>query len=172
MTKYEGPLRPKLMPLLVRKAYQAWFSQRERCRSPKHASYKYYGAKGVKVKYEAREFINWYLAEHSKKIFSRPSVGRIDHSKDYEFGNIEIIERGENTREMLRRTGGNKCGDPTVLVFEDKTLVFCSLGKAAKHLGCGHATLQDRLSAKGPARRGNRKFPCDVYHMDDFLRGV
>ncbi len=169
--KYLGPLRPAKMSIPQRKAYQVWFSQRDRCSSQKHASYKYYGAKGIKVKYGSREFMDWWVAEYEKCNYKKPSVGRIDHSKDYEFGNIEMLERGDNTREMLARTGGNKCGTPVVLVFEDRTMAFCSMSKAAKSLGTHHSTLQDRLNRKTAARPSNRKFDCDVMTMDKFLGG-
>lgn len=171
MTKYEGPLHPPDMEKTARKGYQVWCNQRERCSSRKHNSYKYYGAKGVEVRYSSRDFVAWYIHQRGLRKFKKPSVGRIDHSGHYEFGNIEMIERGDNTLEMLKRTGGNKVGITTALVFKDKTMAFCSVGKAAKHLGTRHSILQERMKYKPFAKPGNkpRKFDCEVMTLDNFL---
>lgn len=158
------------MAFLERKAYRVWSSQRERCSSDKHPSYKYYGGKGVRVKYGSRDFISWFVNEIKNKNPISPSVGRIDHSKDYEFGNIEMVERGDNTREMLARTGGNKCGTVTVFVFEDRVEAYRSLSHAARSIGASPASVMERIKTNaGPKYEGHRKYNCEMMSLEEFM---
>lgn len=170
---YAGTLHLPDMDPLVRKAYSIWSNQKYRCNNIKCKEFKYYGAKGIKVKYSPREFIGWYLAEHKKKMPKKPSIGRIDHSKNYELGNIELVEAGENTREMLMRTGGNKQGDPIVCVYPDKTVAYRSMGYAAKALGTNASTLLIRIrnKKKNKSRVLRRKMNFEICALDDFLKG-
>lgn len=171
MKSYDGPLRPKIMDTPSRKAYQVWCNQRERCRSHKHVSYKYYGGKGVTVKYGPREFIAWYVSQLESNNFKRPAVGRIDHGGHYEFGNIEMVEGSDNTREMIKRTGGNAVGTAVVLVFEDVTHAFCSASKAAKFLDMTHSSLLERMQRRPFSKKGKkpRKHNCEIMSLDKFL---
>lgn len=100
-----------------------------RCNSKNVRSYKYYGAKGIKVEYSKREFIQWFLdnyEESDKKVH----IGRIDHSKNYSFDNIEIQSARENILERIDR-----CGPPSdssrkkVLIKKNKVLFCTALSK-------------------------------------------
>ncbi len=110
MKNYTGPLDNEVeTPDLVKKAYQSWLDQRKRCYNKKSKSYKWYGAKGIKQEYSSREFVNWYLSQIKLKKYKRPVIGRIDHSGNYKFDNIEIQESADNAREMLNRVGHEIC---------------------------------------------------------------
>lgn len=97
---YKGSLsRRKKLPLVVRKAQISLRAQRSRCTNPNDHNYKNYGAKGIKVEYETRVFVGWYIKNFIKLKLKDPTVGRIDHSKNYSIDNIEMQERSENSRE-------------------------------------------------------------------------
>lgn len=101
MKEYVGPLCIRKMTWAAGKAYASWLQQRHRCNYKKHPSYKYYGAKGVSVKYSSREFVAWWVKTvgNSKAIVV---CDRIDPSGDYEFGNIQLISKSENSRKVYR----------------------------------------------------------------------
>jgi len=101
--KYEGPLDYKKMSRLEKRAYETWANQRSRCNSKKDPSYKTYGARGIKVEYSSREFIGWYLREIKKVNMKRPSVGRVDHDKNYSLSNIKVEEFSDNSVESRSR---------------------------------------------------------------------
>jgi len=105
--EYVGPIRTKDTPKTVNRAYSSWKDQRRRCSNPKRRDYRWYGAKGIKVEYTARQYIKWYL-EHIKTFEGTcPTVGRIDHSMNYTLGNIELIDMVDNLKERNERAGWN-----------------------------------------------------------------
>lgn len=163
-------MKRKVVPVREQYARKVWLGQRDRCSNPKNKLFKYYGAKGVQVKYCVNDFIKWWVAERAKRTNGKFVVGRIDHDGHYEFGNIEMVESGENTREMLRRTGGNAVGVPVVLVGEQMTHVFCSASKAAKFLGTRHSVVLERIetNTKKP-KPWKRKYPYDFYTFEQFF---
>lgn len=105
MKIYEGLLNEKKgkMPFLARKAYMSYLCQRRRCYVKSNARYKTYGAKGIRVKYTAREYIGWYMESFKDFRGKFPCVGRIEHSKDYCFSNIRFEEIADNSREAITR---------------------------------------------------------------------
>ncbi len=103
--EYKGPLHAPIMEPLARKALETIVDQRRRCSNPKNSGYKTYGAKGIKVEYTSRQFIAWYLENIKKFKGKKPSVGRIDHSKNYTFDNIEIQSCSDNAKERCDRLG-------------------------------------------------------------------
>ncbi len=74
-----------------------------RCSNPQDARYKNNGAKGVRVLYKRYPFIKWWV--ESLKTFKGtiPTTGRKDHDGNYEFANIEMQDKSENSRERSRR---------------------------------------------------------------------
>lgn len=96
--------RGKMSPV-VKKAYDTWATQRQRCRDPKTESYPHYGARGIKVEYTSREFIDWFLKESEGRDLSQLSVGRKDHDKNYSLDNIEMVTKSENSSERYKRAG-------------------------------------------------------------------
>lgn len=105
MKLYSGLLGKHRMSGDAQVGYNVWSHQKERCNRVKHKSYKFYGAKGIRVEYSSREFVTWYLEQIKKFKGDKPSVGRIDHSKNYSLDNIEMVTCSENSKEMIRRCG-------------------------------------------------------------------
>jgi hypothetical protein len=98
----------ELMNYPLSRIKSVYHSQRERCESKRNKSYKNYGAKGVRVKYSLAEFRSWFLKEIKTFKGTRPSVGRIDHDGNYEFGNIRIESVHDNARERMNRANPSK----------------------------------------------------------------
>jgi len=93
------------IPKRIQRIYWVWLEQRSRCSASAHPRWKTYGGKGIKVEYGSREFIEWYLANVPK--VGKWHVGRIDHSKNYCFKNIEVQTPRENTQELHFRNSPN-----------------------------------------------------------------
>lgn len=151
---------------IVNKAYASFRAQKSRCENVKDISYSWYGAKGIKIEYTQREFIAWYINEFSKKEYIRPSVGRIDHSKNYSFDNIEIQELSDNCRESMNRTGWEHKKKP-IAVFNCKTnelLAICpSVIEAAKLTNVNPMTVTRHVN--GHAGKSKRKIRKGFYFV-------
>ncbi|HEV8573869.1 MAG TPA: hypothetical protein VGR43_04090 [Dehalococcoidia bacterium] len=66
--------------------YDIWQGMLNRCRNPKVISYKYYGARGIKVCERWNDFANFY-SDMGQRPSETHSVDRIDPNGDYEPGN-------------------------------------------------------------------------------------
>ncbi len=143
----------------------------QRCNNPKIKCYPNYGGKGIAVEYTAEEFATWFVANWSGSLVW-PSVGRIDHSKNYSLDNIEMIEHAANAREMYDRTGGNATVEqtPVVLVGDDAIHAFSNNKRAAEFAGVtpSYVCLRKRIKAD-PAKK--TKFKYQVFDLDNFLGG-
>lgn len=109
---YSGTCHLSDMEPDAKAAYQSWVDQRFRCRNKNAECYSYYGAKGVEVRYSAREFVGWWLHENKRLGLKKPTVSRIDHNGHYEFGNVKLEEHLENcVTDVFKRHGapGLKC---------------------------------------------------------------
>ena len=75
--------------------YKSWSSMLGRCRDPKNASYKYYGAKGVTVCDRWMEFEN-FLADMGERPSLDHQIDRRDPAGDYTPENCRWLTRAEN----------------------------------------------------------------------------
>lgn len=123
MLVYNGPLgilemKKKDNPVALT-AYRRWLKQRERCSNKNLKGYKNYGDKNIRVVYSSRDFVSWYLNEIEsfklKHPGECPDVGRIDHNKNYEFGNIKLETRSSNSSERNTRCGNSFGETPVTL---------------------------------------------------------
>lgn len=90
---------------IQKKAYKSLLDQRQRCLNKNNPYYKHYGKKGISVLYNTDEFMDWFdenISNFNGKIMT---IGRIDHEKNYEIGNIEIQDKKDNSLEVLSRKG-------------------------------------------------------------------
>jgi hypothetical protein len=144
---YEGPINRETMEGEVKRAYTSYCMQRQRCYNPKNNRFKYYGARGIEVEYEAREFIGWWLWQRSlNPDMKHPQCGRIDHGGNYRFDNIEVVSRADNLREMNTRKG-----PPVKVVAETRDgirLHFDSIGECARIVGINRELLEQHLAGK------------------------
>ena len=71
-----------------RSEYNIWVHMKERCYSPKHRSYEYYGGRGIQVCARWRKsFINFF-ADVGRRPSKRHSIDRVDNDGNYEPGNV------------------------------------------------------------------------------------
>lgn len=76
--------------------YRSWFAMRDRCEDPKSPSWRWYGAKGIKVCERWREFLPFF-----EDMGHRPdghTLDRIDPSGDYEPSNCRWATPLEQTK--------------------------------------------------------------------------
>lgn len=77
-----------------------------RCSNPKHASYRYYGGRGIKVCKRWQVFAN-FLADMGERP-SGTSIDRINNDGDYKFSNCRWAtqkEQHSNTATSIRFKG-------------------------------------------------------------------
>ena len=95
---------------------------KRRCRNPKDAGFKYYGAKGIKYEIDSKEFIRRFLPTWADMMAAgmAPSIDRIDPTKNYTIDNVRIVDKTTNTKEgnlsmqiawLKKRKISKKCKD-------------------------------------------------------------
>lgn len=84
--------------------YRAWQSAKRRCNSPKDISYPFYGGKGIKCLLSKEDV--QFLWERDATGLNRPSLDRLNSSKDYTRDNCRFIEHDFNRSRPERVIGG------------------------------------------------------------------
>ena len=151
---------------ILKKAKKSYSAQKTRCYNKTSTQYKWYGAKGICVEYTQSDFINWYLNAFKKFKGNRPTVGRIDHSKNYSLDNIEMISQSDNSKERISRSGIPD-GKFTIIAINQKTgetRIFESAYDVSDKLGCSVSTVhrQARGYSKNPITKW--KFKYEDFH--------
>jgi hypothetical protein len=80
--------------------YYSWQAMRERCRNPKHESFKDYGGRGITVCEQWNDFAN-FLTDMGLKPSRQHSIERINNNGNYEPGNckwVTPLEQQSNVR--------------------------------------------------------------------------
>lgn len=95
--------------------YQIWLDMKQRCYNPKQPTYKWYGAKGIKVCDEWKNnyllFKKWAMANgYTEKL----TIDRINPCDDYFPDNCRFITKSEQTRNkstniIVEIAGQKKC---------------------------------------------------------------
>lgn len=154
---YKGVLGTGMGKGLAKAAYDSWRGQKERCNNPKNKAYKYYGAKGIRVKYGSREFTTWYLKQaKNRKYQSKLTVDRIDTFGHYEFSNIRLVYKAENTAESNRRTKAKPIR--VFLAQSGLEILKCkSVQQVVELTGVCYKTIQKHCLGKYP-KRGHRTY--------------
>lgn len=96
--------------------YKIWEGMRARCGQPSHYAYHLYGAKGVKVCDEWKDYATFrawaeasgYSHERDGDAANRPSIDRIDPAGDYEPDNCRWISYRENALRGLANSPSHK----------------------------------------------------------------
>ena len=131
--RYLGPLgRTSMTSPDALRAYTSFSNQRARCNRNNHPAFKHYGGKGIKVEYDSRDFIGWWLAENERlKIKGEVQCSRLKHNENYKFGNIKLESKRENVAEMNQR----KKGFCVSVTKDDTTDYFVSVREMCRYYG-------------------------------------
>lgn len=84
--------------------WKSWKCMHERCEDPRNASYKLYGARGIKVCDRWADF-TLFLADMGQRPSRDHSIDRIDPEKGYEPSNCRWLTRQEQNARR-RDPGG------------------------------------------------------------------
>ena len=166
----DGKVAHKDLNKVQKKAYSVYTGQLNRCHNKNASDYAYYGGKGVKVEYSRKEFMSWYVAEFDKYPGSDPTVGRIDHSKNYSFSNIRMDSFRENRSERWKRCGPAVGNIPRpVGLFSKKTgeciATFPSVSRCSIELELDSGLIHRNCSSKKP--KGSSKHSWYYRFLDD-----
>lgn len=75
--------------------YNSLDAARQRCSNPKHRSYPWYGARGIKCLLSFEDAKALWIRDEAHKL-RRPSLDRIDTRRGYDLENCRFIELVEN----------------------------------------------------------------------------
>jgi len=92
--------RKKKQYLLIKENrpwYINWLSMRQRCNDKNTKFYKYYGGKGIKALLTLKGIKCLWFRDKAY-FLKKPSLDRIDSSKNYTLKNCRFIEHSENSR--------------------------------------------------------------------------
>lgn len=123
------------------KIYYTWCLMKARCNNPKTTSYKYYGARGIKVCKRWEKFSNFFkdmhksFEDHIKKHGAKnTSIDRINPRRDYKPSNC----RWATTKQQARSRTDNR-----ILTVDG---VSKTVAEWTEQLGFKRDRINDRLS--------------------------
>jgi len=90
-----------------KRSYSIWLSMRRRCYYPKDGSWKWYGAKGIKVCDRWLIYKN-FVADMGEPPSEIHQIDRIDSDKDYSLENCRWATPSENALNRERHKRENK----------------------------------------------------------------
>jgi hypothetical protein len=70
-----------------------------RCSDPRHRSYQYYGARGIKICAEWQDFSAFFMWAQETGYFHGLTIDRIDSAGDYEPSNCQWLTMREQNRK-------------------------------------------------------------------------
>ncbi len=89
--------------------YVCWRNMNNRCRNPKHPSYKHYGARGIRVCEEWVTSFSAFLTDIGERPTAKHSIERLDNNQGYSKHNCVWATRSEQNRN--RRTKAKVLAD-------------------------------------------------------------
>jgi lambda repressor-like predicted transcriptional regulator len=134
---------------------RTWDNMKSRCYRPTHATYKYYGGRGVRVcdrwltGENGKSGLRCFLDDMGPRPSSDHSIDRKDSNKDYSPDNCQWATRVEQQ---------NNRSNNVVLVFQDKPL---TVAQWSRETGISSRTLRSRL-ARGWSVEMTLTLPLDV----------
>lgn len=85
------------------KLFRVWNGIKQRCSNPNSNVFKWYGAKGVKVCEEWKDFSRFYAWATSNGYEDGLTIDRVDPNGNYEPNNCRWITRSENSKRVIHK---------------------------------------------------------------------
>lgn len=135
--------------------YRVWSSIMERCYNEKQVSYKNYGARGITICDEWRDFEN-FLRDVGKKPGPEYSIERINNDVGYEPGNVRWATKTEQVINR-RKFRNNKTGVVGVYFSTEKNKYIASICVDYKSIYLGEfKSLEGAAEARRQAEKKYR----------------
>jgi hypothetical protein len=130
--------------------YSVWYGMKQRCINPNNISYKWYGAKGVRVCEDWLEFIPFMEWALSNGYTEELTLDRIESGKGYEPGNCRWITQEQNTsraasdikRPYVSERNAKRKGSGEKITFNGKSQ---SITEWAEEIGISRQSLRNRI---------------------------
>lgn len=153
--KHEGDIqlefiqipRPKVRVDNVTRAKTAWRNIRAKCTKPHNKWYHLFGAKGIELRADQKEFVSWFVEEQSKNDFAKPAVIRKNEQRHFDLGNLKLVEMSE----LMAKSGVDSI--PIALVPQIGKPLWCrSIADAARYLKVHPTTIRTALKSGKPVK--------------------
>lgn len=95
----------KTLPGYLRKL---WYGIRRRCNNPKVSSYKNYGGRGIRNKFNNFKEFYQYIVNELCVDPRGLTIDRIDNDGHYEKGNIRFVSKSENSKNKRKKYAKRK----------------------------------------------------------------
>lgn len=134
--------RPKVRANNTTRAQTAWRNIRAKCTKPHNKWYSLFGAKGIKLLVDQKDFVNWFLAEQKKNDFAKPSVTRKNDDGHFDLNNLRLTEMSD----LMREKGIDAI--PIALVPQIGKQLWCrSIADTARYLKVHPTTIRAALKS-------------------------
>lgn len=114
--KIEAAMRARKLRQTIKGYLRRLFSaMKTRCNNSRVKDYKYYGGRGIKVKFTCGEFVD-YVINILRVDPRKLTIDRINNNGNYKPGNIRFVTRAENNRnksKSLCHQSNNQANDST-----------------------------------------------------------
>lgn len=84
-----------------------WGNMKYRCNNKNAQGYKWYGGKGIKVSMTVKDLLFIWERDNASAL-KKPSIDRIDSSKDYTIENCRFVEMADNRAKALKKAHENR----------------------------------------------------------------
>ena len=105
--------------------YEVWEMMIQRCTNPSNKAYKNYGARGISVSPEWKNFVNFYMWAKDK-YKDGLWIERLDNNLGYSESNCDFVTPSQNTYNR-RRDSSNTPGKTGVIWDEDRQKWYVSI---------------------------------------------
>lgn len=95
----EAMMAEHFIPVYLR---EAWRLMVARCHDQRHAMYRHYGGRGIKVCPEWRDDVRRFAADVGPRPSSAFSLDRIDNERGYELGNVRWATRSQQSANQRK----------------------------------------------------------------------
>jgi hypothetical protein len=95
------PDRVKLTKLSYKKKYpwrHVFRGMLARCENPTSKAWPRYGGRGIQIKMTAEDVRTIWIRDKAH-LLKQPNIDRIDNDGHYEIGNVQFIEKSENSKK-------------------------------------------------------------------------